>query len=160
MLQTSNSDQPAQTASPMRVVIVGKTISGPWDFYLAKGRHFEQSARMRSSVRFFAVAVATFPEMLIKCLFLTKTKHTCMIKMPYYITDADYITAKTLIRLNRSGNCCEILMSDPVCSDCAVYICNQISGHAQLSQTINLIMQIYLNRMHIFTGWSTYRQLT
>ena len=33
------------------------------------------------------------------------------------MSDADYITAQTLIRLNRSGNCCEILMSDPVCSD-------------------------------------------
>ena len=67
MLQTSNSDQHAQTASLMRVVIAGKTISGPWEIYLAKGRHFEQSARMRRSVRVFAVAVATFQETLIKC---------------------------------------------------------------------------------------------
>ena len=68
------------------------------------------------------------------------------------MSDADDIIAQTLIRLNRSGNCSEILMSDPVCSDCAVYICNQVSGHAQFSQKINLIMRIYLNRMHMFTG--------
>ena len=70
------------------------------------------------------------------------------------MSDADNITAQTLIRLNRSGNFCEILMSDPVCSDCAVYICNLVSGHAQFSQAINLIMQInvYLTRMHMFTG--------
>ena len=67
MLQTSNSDQPAQTASLMRVVIVGKTISRPSDFYLAKGRHVEQFARMRRSVKVFAVA--TFQETLIKHLF-------------------------------------------------------------------------------------------
>ena len=57
------------------------------------------------------------------------------------MSDADYITAQTLIRLNRSGNCCEILMSDPVCSDCAKYICNLVSGHAQFSQTIDLSHQ-------------------
>ena len=74
MLQASNSDQPAQNASLMRVVIAGKTISGPWEIYLAKGRHFKQSARMRRSVRVFAVAVATFQETLIKCLFFNENK--------------------------------------------------------------------------------------
>ena len=69
MLQTSNSDQPAQNASLMRVVIASKTISGPWEIYLAKGRHFEESARLRRSGRVFAVGVATFQETLIKCLF-------------------------------------------------------------------------------------------
>ena len=48
-LQTSNSDQPAQTASLMRVVIIGKTISGSWKIYLAECKHFEQSAHMRRS---------------------------------------------------------------------------------------------------------------
>ena len=74
MLQTSNSDQPAQTASLMRVVIAGKTISEPWEIYLAKGRHFKQSARMRRSVRIFAVAVATFQEMLFIFIFFNKNK--------------------------------------------------------------------------------------
>ena len=81
MLQTSNSDQPAQTASLMRVVIVGKTISQRWEINLAEGSHFEQSARIRRSVRVFAVA--TFQETLIKCLFFNENKHMCMIKMPY-----------------------------------------------------------------------------
>ena len=74
--------------------------------------------------------------------------------------DADYITAQTLSRLNRSGNCCEILMSVPVYSDYAVYIRNLVSGHVQFSQTMDLIMQMYLTRMHMFTGSSTNRQLT
>ena len=46
-----------------------------------EGRDFEQSARMCRSVRVFAVV--TFQETLIKCLFSTKIKRTCMIKMPY-----------------------------------------------------------------------------
>ena len=41
----------------------------------------------------------------------------------------------TLIRLKRSGNSCEILMSVPVYSDCAVYICNLVNGHVQFTQT-------------------------
>ena len=73
MLQTSNSYLPAQTTSLMRVVVVGKTIFGPCVIYLAEGKHFEQSARMRRSVRVFAVV--TLQETLIKCLFLLKTKH-------------------------------------------------------------------------------------
>ena len=56
----------------MRVVIVDKTISEPWEFYLAKGRHFEQSARMRRSVKVFAVA--TFQETLIKYLSFNENK--------------------------------------------------------------------------------------
>ena len=72
MLQTCNSDQPAQTASLMRVVIVGITISGPWEIYLAEGKHLEQSALMRRSVRVFAVA--TFQGTLIKCLFFNENK--------------------------------------------------------------------------------------
>ena len=80
MLQMSNSDQPAQTASLMRIVILAKleNLSG------RRYSHFEQSACMRRSVRVFAVA--TFQEILIKYLFLTKKKkkkHTCLIKMPY-----------------------------------------------------------------------------
>ena len=43
MLQTSNSDQPAQNASLMRVVILGKTISEPWEIYLAEDAQISQS---------------------------------------------------------------------------------------------------------------------
>ena len=62
--------------------------------------------------------------------------------------DADYLTAQPLIRLNRSGNCCDVLISvargeKPVYSDCAVYICTQVSEHMQFSQTINMVMQTY-----------------
>ena len=82
MLQTSNSDQPEQTVNLMRIVIVSKTICGPWKIYLAKGRHFEQSARMRRSVRVFAVA--TFQETLIKCLLFNENKaYVYDKKMPY-----------------------------------------------------------------------------
>ena len=45
------------------------SLSGPWEIYLAEGRHLEQSVRLRSSVRVFAVA--SFQEMLIKHLFFS-----------------------------------------------------------------------------------------
>ena len=130
MLQTSNSDQPAQTASLMRVVIVGKTISGRWEINLAEGNHFEQSARIRRSVRLFAVA--TFQETLINCLFFNENKAYVYDENAILTPDADYITTQTP-QTNRSGSCCEILMSVPVYSDCAVYICNLVSGHVQFS---------------------------
>ena len=59
------------------------------------------------------------------------------------MSDADYLTAQTLSRLSRSGNCCEILMSVPVYSGYAVYVCSLVSGHMEFSETMNLIMQMY-----------------
>ena len=97
---------------------------------------------MRRSVRVFAVA--TFQEILIKCLFFNKKKHTCLIKMPYQLLIMSDSTDTN--QTKQKWHCCEILMPVPVYSDCVVYLRNlvskgskQVSGHMQFSQTINLI---------------------
>lgn len=64
------------------------------------------------------------------------------------MSDTDYLyywrPAQTIIRLNRSGSCCEILARKTVFSNCAIYMCNLVSGHVQFSHTIKLITQTSL----------------
>ena len=73
MLQRSNSDQPAQTAGLMRVVIVGKTICDP-EKSIWQNVDSLNSLLVCADQSVFAVAA---DQMFI---FSTKTQHTCMIK--------------------------------------------------------------------------------
>ena len=74
--------------------------------YLAEDRHFDKSVHLRRSVGVFASA--TFQETLISCLFVFQENKANMYISLLIMSDTDYLTAQTQIRLNRSDSGCKI----------------------------------------------------